>query len=225
MTAENIPPEVCFDTAIGRICLPIASTGPIVPFPRRESSLQLGDKLIISESAQDLRRVLDLEAILVETLKTHDKGLFESRGHLARILAREAETVFEKAEHAVLRAGPYLSRFSEEISERLAASCRNDALPQELRDRLSQWRHQHPDLAGYIAGLPKAANATLCRYRETVDQALKDFVAGGRPTVELTCEGSTAGCAILGFLTGAAVATGNVPAAAVGVVGIGWCCG
>lgn len=224
MTPDKIYPEICFETPTGRICLPIASTGPTVP-GRQESSLQLGDRLIISESAQDLRRLLDFEAILVETVKTDDEAPVESRNQLARILAREAETVFGKAESATLRAGSYLSRFSKEISERIATACQNDALPQELRDFLEKWRRQHPDLAGYIAGLPKEVNATIIRYRQTTDQALSDFVAGRKPTIELTCEGSTAGCAILGFLTGAAAATGNVPAAAAGVVGIGWCCG
>ena len=224
MTSEKFNPEICFETPAGRICLPIATTGPTVP-RRQESSLQLGDRLIISESAHDLRRVLDFEAILVETIKTYDEDLFESRDQLARILAREADIVFGKAERANLRAGPYLSRFSNEISERIETSCRNDALRQELRDLLEQWRRQHPDLAGYIADLPKRVSSTISRYREITDKALSDFVAGKPPTVKLTCEGSTAGCAILGFLVGAAAATGNVPAAAVGVAGIGWCCG
>lgn len=224
MTSEKFNPEICFETPAGRICLPIATTGPTVP-GRQESPLQLGDRLIISESAQDLRRVLDFEAILVETIKTSYKDLLVSRDQLARILAREADIVFGKAECANLRAGPYLSRFSNEISERVETSCQNDTLRQELRDLLKQWRRQHPDLAGYIADLPKAVNLTICQYRETTAKALSDFVAGKPPTIELTCEGSTAGCAILGFLVGAAAATGNVPAAAVGVAGIGWCCG
>jgi hypothetical protein len=224
MTPEKSYPEICFDTPTGRICLPIVTNGPTIP-GRQESSLQLGDRLIISESALDVRRVLDFEAILVATIKTDDEALFESRDPLARTLAREAETVFGKAEGATLRAGPYFSRFSKEISERIASACQNDALPQELQDLVERWRRQHPDLAGYIAGLPKAVNATIGRYRQTTDQALSDFAAGRKPTIELTCEGSTAGCAILGFLTGAAAATGNIPAAAAGVVGIGWCCG
>lgn len=188
-------------------------------------SLQLGDRLIISEAAQDLRRVLDFEAILVETIKTYDEDLLESRDQLARILAREADRVFGKAEDANLRAGPYLSRFSDEISEYIKKSCKNKNLNKELRDSLEQWRRQHPDLADHIAALPKAVNSTISTYRETTDKALSDFVAGRPPTVQLTCEGSTGGCAILGFLVGAAAATRNIPAAAVGVVAIGWCCG
>lgn len=188
------------------------------------TSLQLGDRLIINEAAQDLRRVLDFEAILVETIKTDD-DLLESRDQLARILAREADRVFGKAEDANLRAGPYLSRFSNEISEYIKKSCKNNNLNKELRDSLEQWRRQRPDLADHIADLPKAVNSTISQYREITDKALSDFVAGKPPTVQLTCEGSTGGCAILGFLVGAAAATRNIPAAAAGVVAIGWCCG
>lgn len=188
-------------------------------------SLQLGDMLIINEAARDLRHVLDFEAILVETIETYDEDRFESRDQLARILAREADMVFGKAECATLRAGPYLSRFSNEISERIERSCKNKSLHQELRDHLKKWRRQHPDLADHIAGLPKAVNSTISQYRETTDKALSDFVAGKPSTVKLTCEGSTGGCAILGFLVGAAAATRNVPAAAAGVIAIGWCCG
>lgn len=188
-------------------------------------SLQLGDMLIITEAARDLRHVLDFEAILVETIETYDEDRFESRDLLARILAREADMVFGKAECATLRAGPYLSRFSNEISERIERSCKNKSLHQELRDHLKKWRRQYPDLADHIAGLPKAVNSTISQYRETTDKALSDFVAGNPPTVKLTCEGSTGGCAILGFLVGAAAATRNVPAAAAGVIAIGWCCG
>lgn len=188
-------------------------------------SLQLGDMLIITEAARDLRHVLDFEAILVETIETYDEDRFESRDLLARILAREADMVFGKAECATLRAGPYLSRFSNEISERIERSCKHKSLHQELRDHLKKWRRQYPDLADHIAGLPKAVNSTISQYRETTDKALSDFVAGNPPTVKLTCEGSTGGCAILGFLVGAAAATRNVPAAAAGVIAIGWCCG
>lgn len=224
MTPDKSYAEICFETPTGRICLPIATTGPTVP-SRQERSLQLGEKLILSESALDVRRLLDFEAILAETLQTEDGALFDGRHPLARALAREGEIIFGKAEAATLRAGPYFFRFSKEISERITSACRSEALHPELRELLERWCRQHPDLAGYIASLPKAVNSTIGRYREMTDKVLGEFAAGGKPTLPLTCEGSTAGCAILGFLTGAAAATGNVPAAAVGVVGIGWCCG
>ncbi|MDC4224073.1 MAG: hypothetical protein MPW15_07570 [Candidatus Manganitrophus sp.] len=226
MTPDKSYTEICFETPTGRICLPIATTGPTVPVPSpQERSLQLGEKLILSESALDVRRLLDFEAILAESVQMEDGAMFEGRRPLARTLAREGETVFGKAESATLRAGPYFFRFSKEISERIASACQSEALHPELRNLLERWCRQHPDLAGYIASLPKAVHSTIGRYREITDQVLGEFAAGGKPAIPLTCEGSTAGCAILGFLTGAAAATGNVPAAAVGVVGIGWCCG
>lgn len=106
MTLERSDLEICFETPNGRVCLPIAATGPNIP-SRQDDSLQLGDRLIISESAQELRRMLDFEALLIQTLKSCHGDPIERREELARILRREAEIVFERAESANLRAAPY----------------------------------------------------------------------------------------------------------------------
>jgi hypothetical protein len=223
MKSEGFNPEICFETPTGRVCLPVATSVPDVPF-HRDSSQQLGDKMIVSEASQDLRRLLDFEAILADTLNNYDEDSATSRAQLARILSREAETVYDKAEAANLRAAPCLSRFANHISERISSFSRNEGLPKEVRALFQQWRHEHPNMAAYIAALPKAVNAAICRHRETTERALDEFAAGKPTTVELTCEGSTESCAILGFLAGAAAFTGNVLAGAAAVGGIAWCC-
>jgi hypothetical protein len=221
--STSLPAEICFDTPSGRLCIPLTGTGPTAPATRGDT-IDLADRLTMSHVASDLRRLLDFEAILVETVKAHD-GALAHREHLARVLAAEAHEVFERAETACLRGGASLSRFSGVIAQRIASACEHDHLPQPMRDALAQWRQRHPDLALHIAGLPAAAVVSILGHRESVSGALADFVAGKPPTVQLACEGSKGSCAILGYLTGAAVLLGNVPAAAVGVASIGWCCG
>ncbi|MES2933811.1 MAG: hypothetical protein V4805_10030, partial [Pseudomonadota bacterium] len=165
MANEQFPVEICFDTPAGRLCLPISSTGPTVPpIPQPQvGTLQLGDRLTISACAQDLHRLLDFEAILVETVQAPDDNPVVSRDQLVRVLRREADHVLGNAEAAILRAGPYLTRFSKEISSRINRSCQNECLPKKLRDILAHWQRQHPDLAATIGALPAEAGKSLVR--------------------------------------------------------------
>lgn len=221
MSTDAFNPEICFETPVGRLCLPIGSS-PTVPYPVADG--RLGDYLALAATAAQVRRALDLELILLDTIRSHDDSTGPSRRDIATTLSREVDLRTTQAADALFRFGPALSRQAGTIEANLKRASDNPNLPAHVRTSVSRWLDQHRDFTAYLAGFPVAVTAAMARMRASMQEALSDFVNEQPPPAEDVC-GSTEFCAVMGFLVAVgAVTPGGQVGAAAGVVAIGVCC-
>jgi hypothetical protein len=221
MSTDAFNPEICFDTPVGRLCLPIVSS-PTVPYP--VAGGRLGDHLALAATAAQVRRTLDLELIVLDTIRSHDDRTGASRRDIAATLSREVDVRTTRAADALFRSGPALSRQAGTIEANLRRASHDPRLPAHMSTSVSRWLDQHRDFPAYLAGLPMAATASMARTRASMHEALADFVNLQPPPAEVDC-GSTEFCAVMGFLVAVgAVTPGGQVGAAAGVVAIGVCC-
>lgn len=222
MSTDELNPEICFDTPVGRLCLPIVSS-PTVPYPAAPG--RLGDSLALAAAAAQVRRALDLELILLDTVRSPDDDTRgASRRDIAATLSREVDVRTTQAADALFRSGPALSAQAGTIEATFKRASDDPYLPKHVRSSVSRWLVQHRDFPTYLAGLPLAATASMVRMRASMQQALTDFVNEQPPPAEVDC-GSTEFCAVMGFLVAVGALTpGGQVGAAAGVVAIGVCC-
>jgi hypothetical protein len=221
MSTNALNPEICFDTPVGRLCVPIASS-PTVPYPVADG--RLGEQLALAATAAQVRRALDLELILLDTIRSHDDSTRASRRDIAATLSREVDLRTTQAADALFRFGSALSRQAGTIEANLKRASEDPHLPAHVRTSVSRWLNQRADFPAYLAGLPEAVTASMARMRASMQEALTNFVDKQPPPAEVDC-GSTEFCAVMGFLVAVgAVTPGGQVGAAAGVVAIGVCC-
>lgn len=221
MSTDAFNPEICFDTPAGRLCLPIGSS-PTFPHPLADG--RLGDRLALAEAAATVRRALELELILLDTIRSHDDSTQASRRDIAATLGREVDRRTTQAADALFRSASALSGQAGAIEANLTRAGQDPHLPAHLRTSVSRWVAQHGDFSTYLDGLPPAVTASLARMRSSMQAALTDFVTEQPPPAEVDC-GSTEFCAVMGFLVAVgAVTPGGQVGAAAGVVALGVCC-